>query len=257
MHKVIRSVLDTYTMVLRSMKHTGRHVEILIMTAFLPLMQLLLLIFVFGGTIQIPNFDYLDYVLPGILLMGIASSASMTAISVKEDMEKGIIDRFRSMDISKSAVLNGHMAATLVRTGITMAVILSAASLLGFRFHMHSADALLAIALIFAFTLMYTWASIAWGLFCPSLEAVGAFSYFGMLLPYLSSCFVPSSNMPEFLWVFTEYQPFTPLAESLRGLFLGQSVGEGYLFQAFLWCFALMLVFYLLSMHLYHKRKSA
>lgn len=256
MHKIKRSINDTYTMVLRSMKHTVRHTEILIMTAFLPLMQLLLLVYVFGGTIQIPNFTYLDYVLPGILLMGIASSASMTAISVKEDMEKGIIDRFRSMDIAKSAVMNGHMVATLVRTGITMAVILSAAFLLGFRFHMSLSDGLLAFALIFAFTLMYTWASIAWGLFCPSLEAVGAFSYFGMLLPYLSSCFVPVSNLPEFLQLFTDHQPFTPLAESLRGLFLGQPVGD-YLFNAFVWCAILLFVFYAAAMHLYHKRKAS
>lgn len=255
MYKLKMNMIDTYTMVLRSMKHTIRHTEILIMVAILPLMQLLLLIFVFGGTMHLPGFHYIDYVMSGILLMGIASSASMTAVSVKEDMEKGIIDRFRTMAIGKSAVLNGHMFATFARTLITVVIIITVAHFLNFRFHMNIIEALLAFALIFSFVLMYTWASIVWGLFCPSLEAVGAFSYFGMFLPYLSSCFVPVENMPTFLQFFTRYQPFTPIAESLRALFLGQPVGN-YLILAFAWCFVLFIVFYLLAIQLYHKRKS-
>ena len=133
MNKIALSLNDTFTMVSRSMKHTTRHVEILIMTAVLPLAQLLMLVFIIGGSMEIGDFSYLDYILPGILLMSIASSASMTAISVKEDMTKGIMDRFRTMDIGKTAVLNGHMAATLLRCAITALVVLSVAVLIGFR----------------------------------------------------------------------------------------------------------------------------
>lgn len=255
MQKIKMNMMDTYTMVSRSMKHTGRKTEILIMTAILPLMQLLLLVFVFGGTMQISGFAYLDYVLPGILLMGIGSSASMTAVSVNEDMEKGIIDRFRTMDIGRASVMNGHMAATIVRTFITAVIIIVTALFMGFRFHMNVAEGVLAFLLVFGFTLMYTWAAIVWGLFCPNPESVGTFSYFGMFLPYLSSCFVPIDNMPSFLQIFAKIQPFTPLAESLRGLFLGSASGSSLLI-AFGWCAVLLIIFYLLAVNMYHKRKD-
>ncbi|WP_343208560.1 ABC transporter permease [Anaerolentibacter hominis] len=253
MNKVISSLSDTYTMVLRSMRHTVRHVEILIMTAVLPLAQLLLLVYVIGGAMQVGGYTYLEYVLPGILLMAVASSASMTAISVKEDMSNGIIDRFRTMDIGKSAVLNGHMAATLVRTAITAGIILAVALLIGFRPDLSLTNGLLVFVILFLFSLMYTWASILWGLVCPSLEAVGAFTYMGMLLPYTSSCFVPVETMPAVLGTIAKYQPFTPLAESLRGLLLGSDTGNNILI-AVAWCVGLLIVFHFFAVRAYHKR---
>lgn len=253
MEKIRLSIYDTMTMVRRSMKHTLRHIDILIMTLVLPFAQLMLLVFVIGGSMQITGFAYLDYVLPGILLMAIASSASMTAISVKEDMSNGIIDRFRTMDIGKSAVLNGHMAATLVRTFITTAVIFITALLIGFQPTIGITNCLGVVLILFLFALMYTWASILWGLVCPSLEAVGGFTYIGMLLPYISSCFVPTDTLPAGVELFAKYQPFTPLAESIRGLLLGLDTGN-YVWIAVAWCIGLFLLFYILSMRVYHKR---
>lgn len=253
MYKVKLGILDTMTMVSRSMKHTARHVEILIITIIMPLMQLLLMVFVLGGSMKIGDFDYLDYVLPGILLMTIASSASMTAVSVKEDMSKGIMDRFRTMDIGRSAVLNGHLSATFLRTAITAAMIIVVSILLGFRASMSVKDFFVCFGIIFMFTLMYTWLSIAWGLICPSLEAVGSLTYIGMFLPYMSSCFVPVSTMPKFIQYFAKYQPFTPIGDSLRGLFLGFDTGNA-VPAAFAWCGGLTLIFYGISMYVYHKK---
>lgn len=255
MNKIAHSLSDTLTMVSRSMKHTTRQVEILIMTAILPLAQLLMLVFIIGGSMQIGVYSYLDYILPGILLMSIASSASMTAISVKEDMTKGIMDRFRTMDIGKTAVLNGHMAATLLRCAITALVVLSVAVIIGFRAKAGLLDYLTIFLVVFLFSLMYTWAAIVWGLFCPSLEAVSAFTYIGMLLPYISSCFVPVDNMPAVLRVFAKYQPFTPLADSLRGLLLDMDTGNT-IFIAIAWCLGLLLVFYICSLKIYHRRAN-
>lgn len=253
MNKLKLSILDTITMVSRSMKHTTRHVEMLIITMILPLIQLLMLVFVLGGAMQVGTFDYLDYILPGILLMAIASSASMTAVSVKEDMCKGIMDRFRTMDIGRSAVLNGHLSATLLRSAITSTMIIVVSLLLGFRTSMSVQDFFVCFAILFMFTLMYTWLSIAWGLICPSLEAVGSLTYLGMLLPYMSSCFVPVETMPKFIQSFAEHQPFTPLAESLRGLLLGFDSGTA-IPIALTWCSCLFLLFYVISLYLYHKK---
>ncbi|WP_395019312.1 ABC transporter permease [Robinsoniella peoriensis] len=255
MNKIALSLNDTFTMVSRSMKHTTRHVEILIMTAVLPLAQLLMLVFIIGGSMDIGDFSYLDYILPGILLMSIASSASMTAISVKEDMTKGIMDRFRTMDIGKTAVLNGHMAATLLRCAITALVVLSVAVLIGFRFNAGFINYLTVFMVVFIFTLMYTWAAIVWGLFCPSLEAVSAFTYIGMLLPYVSSCFVPVDTLPAAIQVFAENQPFTPIADSLRGLLLGFDTGNSIII-AIVWCLGMFVVFYICSLKIYHKRAN-
>lgn len=253
MNKVKLSIQDTMTMVIRSMKHTSRHVEILIITIIMPLMQLLLFVFVLGGSMKIGSFDYLDYILPGILLMTIASSASMTAVSVKEDMSKGIMDRFRTMDIGRSAVLNGHLSATFLRTAITATMILVVSIFLGFRSSIGTMDFLIAFSIIFMFTLMYTWLSIAWGLICPSLEAVGSLTYLGMFLPYMSSCFVPVETMPQFIQFFAKHQPFTPLSDSLRGLFLGLDTGNA-IPIALAWCSGLFLLFYAVSMYVYHKK---
>ena len=256
MYNIKWRIYDTYTMVIRNMKHMVRQVEVLIMTAILPFMQLFLLVGVFGGSMHIETFSYLDYVLPGILLMGISSSASMSAIAIKEDMSKGIIDRFRTMDIGKSAVLNGHMSAALVRTCITAFILILTAMFMGFRTSMGLSSYLLCFLVIFLFTLMYTWLSIAWGLWCPSLEAVGSLSYLGMLLPYISSCFVPIKNMPSFLQSIAKYQPFTPLSESLRGLFLGYDTGNQ-IWIAMAWCIGLLLVFYTCAIHLYKRKDHA
>lgn len=255
MNKFKLSLYDTWTMVLRSMKHTTRHVEIIIMTIIMPLLQLLLLSFILGGSLEIKGFTVLDYVLPGILLMTIGNAASMTASSVKEDMSKGIVDRFRTMDIGKTAVLNGHMAATLLRCAITSMVILGMAVLMGFRSSAGIYEYAIISMMVCMFALMYTWAGILWGLICPSVEAVGAFTYLGMFLPYLSSCFVPINTMPSIVQGFAEIQPFTPIVDSLRGLLFGFDTGNS-IGIAFAWCIALCIIFFVCSLRIYHKKSS-
>lgn len=257
MKSVLQNMNDTWIMILRSIKHTTRHVEILIMTIVMPLMQLLLLIFVFSGSMHIDgfSFSYLDYVLPGILLMSIASSASMSASSIKEDMMKGIVDRFRCMDIGKSALLNGHVVATLLRCTLTASIIFFVALAIGFRANIPFFNYVMLFVIIFMFALMYTWLSIAWGLFCPSLEAVGALTYIGMFLPYVASCFVPIENLPTFIQGFARFQPFTSLADSIRGLLLNMDTGNA-IYIALAWCICLGVCFYMISLYLYHKQEK-
>lgn len=255
MNEKFRYIGDTSTMIKRCLKHATRHVEVIILSAIMPLMQLLVMAFIFSEAMQIEgfSFSYLDYVLPGLLLMSLASSASMSASSIKEDMIKGIIDRFRSMDIGKSALLNGHMIATLLRCALTASIILIVAICIGFQVDIPFINYVLLFMIIFMFTIMYTWLSIAWGLFVPSLEAVGALTYLGMFLPYISSCMVPIENLPDAIKGFAKFQPFTPLADSIRGLLLNFDTGNA-IYIALAWCIGLAVLFYIISLRLYNKQ---
>lgn len=253
MDKIQRRFSDTRTMVSRSMKHTTRHVDILIMTAVLPILQLLLLVYVFGGSMSTGTIDYLDFVLPGILLLSIGSCASMAAVTIKEDITKGIVDRFRTMDIMQSSVLSGHMVATLLRISITVILVMTLSLIMGFRPDINITSFSLIVLLLFLFSLAYTWIAILWGLVSPSVEGAGALSYLGMLLPYLSSCFVPIESMPSVIQGFSKYQPFTPLADSIRGLFLGLECSNQ-IIVAIAWCIGLFILACGASIRIYNAR---
>ena len=244
---------DMGVMLGRSMRHIFRSLDTIITVTITPIMMMLLFVYVFGGAIQTGTDNYVNYLLPGILLMAIASGIAYTAYRLFMDMQRGIFERFHSMPIARSTVLWGHVLTSLVSNAISVVVIILVALVMGFR---SSAGVLawLAVAGILAlFTLALTWVAAIAGLSATSVDGASAFSYPLIFLPFISSAFVPTETMPPVVRAFAENQPVTSIVESIRALLAGQPVGSE-LWIALAWCLGIMLVAYLFAMRVYTKR---
>ena len=246
---------DMGVMVGRSMRHIFRSVDTIITVTITPIAMLLLFVYVFGGAIQTDTDNYVNYLLPGILLIAIASGIAYTAYRLFMDMQSGIFERFHSMPIARSAPLWGHVLTSLVSNAISVVVIVLVALIMGFR---SSAGVLawLAVAGILAlFTLALTWIAVIAGLSATSVDGAGAFSYPLIFLPFISSAFVPTDSMPPVVRAFAENQPVTSIVNAIRCLLAGQPVGNE-IWVALAWCVGIMLVAYVFAMRTY-KRKAA
>jgi ABC-2 type transport system permease protein len=198
-------------------------------------MILLLFVYLFGGAIRTGTPEYVNYVLPGILLLCMGFVSAMTALSVNEDMQEGIIDRFRSMDVGGAAVLTGHVTASVLRNTVSSTLVFAIAFLVGFRPNATPLEWLAVPAVLLMFVFAMTWLSAVFGLIARTPEGAGGFQFFVMFLPYPSSAFVPVETMPTWLHGFAENQPATPVIETLRGLLMGTPIGtSGWLAAA--WC---------------------
>lgn len=223
---------DSATMLGRNLKHMLRYPSLTLMLIGQPVLFLLLFVYVFGGTMGagLPGgdgrADYLDYISPAILVMTVASVALSTAIYIAKDATEGIIDRFRTMPIAKASVLTGHVLAALLQTAFALAVVLPFAVLLGFRPEAGVAGWLGAVGLLLLLALALTWLCLALGLAAGSVETASNTPMFLMLLPFLSSGFVPTDSMPTGLAWVAEYQPFTPIIDTLRACLAGTSPGS-------------------------------
>ncbi|MET7395349.1 ABC transporter permease [Dactylosporangium sp. NPDC005572] len=242
---------DATTMLGRELTHTVRYPLMLISSILTPVVLLLLFVYILGGPIGAglgdgaPGASYVDFLVPGILMMTVASGSSTTAINVCTDMTGGIIDRFRTMAVSRGAVLSGHVGAGVIRTLITTAVVIPVAVLAGFRPHASVLDWLAVAGIVAAFGFALSWVSAALGLGAKTVAgANGATLPIQFLLPFLSSAFVPAESMPAAVRWFTEYQPFTPVADALRALLTGAPVG-GSALVALAWCAGIALAGYL------------
>lgn len=211
---------DTSAMTGRSLRLVSRDVDSIIMAVVLPLMLLLLFTYVFGGAMNVGT-AYIQYATPGIILLCAGFGAANTAIGVQQDMTSGFVDRYRSMPVSGSAVLTGHVVASVVKNLVTTAIVFAVALLIGFR----SGASLLgwagAVGVIVLYVLAITWAATFVGVLVRSADAAGGFTFFMLFLPYLSSAFVPPETMPAWLRGFAEHQPVTPMIETIRGLLGG------------------------------------
>jgi ABC-2 type transport system permease protein len=260
------TVADSATMLRRNLKHQLRYPSLTLMLAGFPIVFLLLFVYVFGGQLgsglggsAAPHGDrdaYLTYVVPGILVITVASAALGTAISVATDMTGGIIDRFRTMAITRAAVLTGHVVGSLLQTLAVLVLVTAVAVAIGFR---SDADALhwlaaFAVLLLFAFALI--WLSAALGLAAKSVETASNTPMFLTLLPFLSSAFVPTESMPPGLRQFAEHQPFTPVTQTVRGLLVGIPVGT-HAIAAIAWSVGIALASYLWALSLYNQRRAA
>jgi ABC-2 type transport system permease protein len=225
---------DSLTLLQRSVRHSLRSVDALMTAAILPILLLLLFVYVFGGALQRDG-DYVDYVVPGILLLCAGFGSAATAVRVCEDMTTGVIDRFRSLPIVSSAVLTGHVVASVLRNVLSTLIVLGLALALGFSPHASALDWLGALALLVLFMVAVSWLAACFGLIARSPEAANAFSFLVMFLPYVSSAFVPTDTMPAGLRAFAEHQPVTPVIETLRGLLMGTPVGSD-AWIAVAWC---------------------
>ncbi|MGV9864013.1 ABC transporter permease [Rhodococcus koreensis] len=251
---------DSATMLRRNLRHMIRYPSVTVLLVGMPIILLLLFVYVFGGTLGAGLGDpgggrgaYLDYVAPGILLMTVASAAQGTAISVATDMTEGIIARFRTMAIARVSVLTGHVIGSMIQTLISLVLVVGVAVLIGFRPTAGLGEWVAATAVLAMFTFALTWLSVAFGLVSKSVETASNLPMVLILLPFLGSGFVPTDSMPAGLRWFAEYQPFSPVIETVRGLLLGVPVGSSAVL-AVGWSAGIALLGYLWAKRLFNRR---
>jgi ABC-2 type transport system permease protein len=259
MTTVAYAARDSRTMLRRNLRRVVRYPSLTLMLVGIPVIFLLLFVYVFGGTLGAGLGDpsggraeYVNYVAPTIIVMTVTAAIQGTAISVAMDMYEGIIARFRTMAISRAAVLTGHVVGSMIQTAFSIAVVTGVALLVGFRPNANMAEWIAAIGLLALVTLALIWLAVALGLKATSVETASNLPMVLVLLPFLGSGFVPTDSMPTALRWFAEYQPFTPIIETLRGLLLGTAIGAaGALAVA--WCVGIGLVSYLWAKRLYNR----
>ncbi|MCI1591130.1 ABC transporter permease [Heyndrickxia oleronia] len=227
----------------RSLRHSLRNTESLIMAIALPIILMLLFTYVFGGAID-PSGEYVTYVVPGIILLCAGFGSSSTAVDVATDMTNGIIDRFRTMPISSIHVITGHVIASLVRNLVATGIVICVALLVGFQPSANLLEWLGAIGIITLFILTFTWLFAAIGLVATSPTAASSYGFALLFLPYLSSAFVPTDTMPSWLQGVAAHQPITPVIETIRGL-LTQTPIHHYAWWAIGWCLLILIGSYI------------
>jgi ABC-2 type transport system permease protein len=246
---------DTSVMLGRSLRHVTRSTDTIITVTIMPIAFLLLFVYVFGGAIRTGTDNYVNYLLPGILLIAIASGVSYTAFRLFNDLQSGIFERFHSMPIARSSVLWGHVLTSLVSNAISVVAIVLVALLMGFR---SSAGVLawLAVAgILMLFTLTLTWIAVIAGLSAKSTDGAAAFSYPIIFLPFVSSAFVPTASMPAPVRAFAENQPVTSIVNTIRALFEQQPVGND-IWVALSWCVGILVVAYVFAMVAYRRKMA-
>jgi ABC-2 type transport system permease protein len=252
---------DSRTMLRRNLRHMQRYPSLTYMLIGQPILLLLLFVYVFGGTLGDGlggaggRAAYVGYVTPAILLITITSAILGTSISVATDMTEGIIARFRTMAISRSSVLTGHVIGTLLQTVFALAVVLGVALLIGFSPTANAGQWLILVGLLLLVTIALTWFAVALGLKAKSVETASNTPMLFTLLPFLGSGFVPTGSMPVWLRWFAEYQPFTPILETIRGLLLGTAIGNSWLFATG-WCVLIGAFGYAWSKSLFAKERN-
>jgi ABC-2 type transport system permease protein len=251
------AVTDSATMLRRQLRHMQRYPSLTLLILGLPVIFLLLFVYVFVGTLGAglggvahSRAVYVNYVTPGIILLTVATAAQATAISVAMDMTEGIIARFRTMAIARSSVLTGHVLGSLIQSMLGVGVVIGIAVLIGFRPTASPAEWIAAIGVLAMISFALIWLSVALGLVSKSVETASNLPMFLLLLPFLGSGFVPTDSMPAGVRWFAEYQPFTPVTETLRGLLLGTPIGNNAII-AVAWCAGISLLGYLWARRLY------
>jgi len=246
---------DTAVLQGRSVRHILRSPDTIITTTIMPIAFLLLFVYVFGGAIETGSNSYVTYLLPGILLITIASGISYTAYRLFGDLQSGIFERFQSMPIARSAVLWAHVLTSLVANLVSVGVVVLVALLMGF----HSGAGVLAwlavLGILILFTLALTWLAVIAGLSAKTVDGASAFSYPLIFLPFVSSAFVPTESMPGPVRVFAENQPVTSIVDAIRNLLTGQPVGSD-IWVALAWCVGILVVAYVFAMIAFRRRIS-
>ena len=250
------AVGDTAVLTGRSLRHILRSPDTIVTTVLMPIAFLLLFVYVFGGAIDTgTDTAYVTYLLPGILLMTVASGIAYTAFRLFTDMKSGIVDRFSSMPIARSAVLWAHVLTSLVANAVALVVVLLVALLMGFRSGAGPLAWLAVAGILLLFTLALTWVAVIPGLAAKTPDGATGFAYPLLFLPFLSSAFVPTDTMPGPVAWFAEHQPVTGIVDALRALLTEQPVGNG-LWVALAWCLAILAVGYAGSLRLYRRTVS-
>ncbi len=245
---------DSFLLFQRNVKHMLRNPESLIMSIVMPVMLMLLFVFVFGGAVDTGT-EYVNFVVPGIIIICVGFGSSLIAVSVCQDMVGGLFERFRSMPLNPSALLIGHVAGSFVRNFISTVVVIIVAVLIGFRPNASFFDWLMAFGILSLFLLTISWLSVILGLLAKNVETASAFTFIFMFLPYISSAFVPTETMPDWLHPFANNQPITPLIETLRGLLTGTPIENNGVISI-LWFGSLLVIFYIVAVIIFNRRRE-
>jgi len=246
---------DTAVLTGRTMRHVTRSLDTIITTAITPIAIMLLFVYVFGGAIDTGTVSYVNYMLPGILLITIASGISYTAFRLFGDIQGGIFERFQSMPIARSGVLWAHVLTSLVANLISLVLVVGVALLMGFRSGAGMPAWLAVAGILILFTLSLTWMAVIPGLTAKSVDGASAFAYPLIFLPFISSAFVPTDTMPGPVRAFAENQPVTSIVNTIRHLVTGQPVGTG-IWTALAWCVGILVVAYIFATIVYRRRIS-
>jgi ABC-2 type transport system permease protein len=244
---------DTAVLTGRSLRHITRSLDTIMTTTIMPIAFMLLFVFVFGGAINSGPGPYVDYLLPGILIITIASGVSYTAFRLFLDMKSGIFERFQSMPIARSSVLWAHVLTSLVAILMSLGIVVLVALLMGFRSGAGALAWLAVAGILILFTLALTWIAVIPGLSAKSADGAVVFSYPLIFLPFISSAFVPTETMPGPVRAFAQYQPVTSIVNAIRDLFTQQPVGSD-IWIALAWCLGVLVVAYVFAMVIYRRK---
>lgn len=248
----MKALCDTVVLFGRSIRHILRSPDTIITVLIVPVMLMLLFVYVFGGAIEAGTGTYINYLLPGILLIAIASGISYTAVRLFMDIQKGLLARFHSMPVARPSVLWAHVLTSLVSNMVSVAVIILIALIMGFRSAAGVLEWIEVTAILVLFTLALTWLAVIAGLSAKSVDGASAFSYPLIFLPFISSAFVPTATMPTAVRVFAENQPVTSIVESVRSLLNSEPVGNE-IWIALAWCAGITVVAYFFAMKAYKR----
>ncbi|WP_433292151.1 ABC transporter permease [Pseudonocardia sp. CA-142604] len=249
---VTNAFSDASTLIGRNVRLARRNLDTLIVSIALPLLMMLLFVYVFGGAIETGT-EYINYVVPGIVLLCTGYGAANTAMSVAADRASGMVDRLRSLPIRSSAMLTGHVTASVLRNAVSTTIVVLAAVAMGFRPTGSFTDWVLAAGLVLLYVLALSWVAAGIGLIAKSVESASVLGFVMLFLPYLSSAFVPTATMPSVLRAVSENQPITPVIETVRGLLTGTPIG-GQGWVALAWTVGILAVAASGSTWLYRRR---
>lgn len=248
----MKALRDTVVLSGRTMKHIFRSPDTIVTVAITPIAMMLLFVYVFGGAIDVGTDNYVNYLLPGILLIAVASGVSYTAFRIFTDMQKGILRRFNSMPINRSAILWSHVLTSVFSNSISVAVIILVALLMGFRTSASVIDWLAVWGILLLFMFALTWLAVIPGLKAKTIDGASTFAYPLIFLPFISSAFVPTDTMPTAVRVFAENQPVTSIVDSIRSLLNSGTVGDE-IWVALCWCVAIAALAYIFAIRTYKQ----
>jgi ABC-2 type transport system permease protein len=252
----MQSLKDTWTMTKRSLRHITRSLDTIITVVLMPIFVMLLFVYVFGGAIghEIGSVKYIDFIVPGIILMTVVSGIAYAAVRLSMDLQSGIINRFRTMPVAPSSILSGQAVSSTLSNLLSSFLVLLVAFAVGFRSHTDLINWLFFIGLLVLFTLATTWLAMFFGLLAKTMEGAGAFSYILLLLLFISPAFVPTASMTPLLRGFAENQPMTPMIETMRSLLTNGTLGSK-AGLAIIWSLGILAFSYILAVYVY-KRKT-
>jgi len=248
---------DTWVMAKRSLRHTIRSMDTIITVAATPIAMMLLFVYVFGGsfgsTLGDGSVKYIDFIVPGVVVMCVVSGIAYAAVRINMDLQKGIINRFKTMPVAPSSILGGHAVSSVLSNLFSVLLVIIVALLVGFRSGAGVLEWLLFGGLLILFTAATTWLAIMFGLLAKTVEGAGSFSYLLLLLVFVSPAFVPTEGMSSVVRAFAEYQPMTSIVETMRSLLTTGAIGDS-AWIAVAWCIGLLVISYFLALRIYKHR---